>query len=249
MTYSLPRKITAFSILGLAGLLGLGSQLLLLVFLYTGSLDLLGPRLEGAGALAWDALLCLAFFLQHSGMTRRTFRRRLARVAPPHYHGVVYTIASGIVLLALLLLWQRAPREVLTLHGPLRWLARAAFFACIAGIVWSSRSLGSFDTFGFRPVLYRLRGKALPAPRLIVRGPYRWVRHPIYLFSILMIWSTPDLTADRLLFNALWTVWILIGALLEERDLVAELGEAYRKYQREVPMLVPRRLPRGNTGS
>ena len=168
--------------------------------------------------------------------------RRLARVVPPHYHGVVYTIASGIVLLALLLLWQRAPREVLTLHGPLRWLARAAFFACIAGIVWSSRSLGSFDTFGFRPVLYRLRGKTLPAPRLIVRGPYRWVRHPIYLFSILMIWSTPDLSADRLLFNALWTVWILIGTLLEERDLTAELGEAYRQYQREVPMLVSLRV-------
>jgi protein-S-isoprenylcysteine O-methyltransferase Ste14 len=121
-------------------------------------------------------------------------------------------------------------------------LARAAFFASIAGIVWSSRSLGSFDTFGFRPVLYRLRGKTLPAPRLIVRGPYRWVRHPIYLFSILMIWSTPDLSADRLLFNALWTVWILIGTLLEERDLTAELGEAYRQYQREVPMLVSLRV-------
>jgi protein-S-isoprenylcysteine O-methyltransferase Ste14 len=232
----------AFSILGLAGLLGLGSQLLFAVFLYAGSLDLLGPRLEGAGALAWDALLCLAFFLQHSGMRRKAFRRLLEKVVPPTYQGVLYTIASGVVLLALLLLWQRSPGEVLILHGPVRWLARAAFFAFIAGIVWSSRSLGSFDTFGFRPILYRLRGKALPAPRLIVRGPYRWVRHPIYLFSILMIWSTPDLTADRLLFNALWTVWILIGTWLEERDLAAELGEAYRKYQREVPMLVPLRV-------
>jgi len=243
MTHSIPQKTAAYLVVGLAALLGLGSQLLFAVFLYAGSPDLLGPRLEGAGTLAWDALLCLAFFLQHSGMTRRSFRRRLARVVPPHYHGVAYTI------LALLLLWQRAPREVLILHGPVRWAVRAAFFAFIAGIVWSSRSLGSFDTFGFRPVLYRLRGKTLPAPRLIVRGSYRWVRHPIYLFSILMIWSTPDLTADRLLFNTLWTAWILVGALLEERDLTAELGEAYRKYQREVPMLVPRRLPRDNVGS
>jgi protein-S-isoprenylcysteine O-methyltransferase Ste14 len=242
MTHSIPQKIVDYLVVGLAGLVGLGSQLFLLVFLYAGSLDLLGPDFKGGRVLTWDALLCLAFFLQHSGMTRRSFRRRLARVVPPHYHGVVYTIASGIVLLALLLLWQRAPREVLILHGPVRWVARAAFFAFIAGIVWSSRSLGSFDTFGFRPVLYRLRGKTLPAPRLIVRGPYRWVRHPIYLFSILMIWSTPDLSADRLLFNALWTVWILIGALLEERDLTAELGEAYREYQREVPMLVPLRV-------
>ena len=243
MTYSLPQKIVAYLVVGLAGLVGAGSQLFLLVFLYAGSLDLLGPDFQGGSVLAWDALLCLAFFLQHSGMRRKACRRLLEKVAPPSYQGVLYAIASGVVLLALVLFWKGVPREVWTFHGPVRWAVRAAFFAFIAGIVWSSRSLGSFDTFGFRPILYPLRGKALPAPRLIVRGPYRRVRHPIYLFSILMIWSTPDLTADRLLFNTLWTAWILVGALLEERDLTAELGEAYRKYQREVPMLVPRRLP------
>jgi protein-S-isoprenylcysteine O-methyltransferase Ste14 len=74
----------------------------------------------------------------------------------------------------------------------------------------------------------------------VVRGPYRWVRHPLYLFMILMIWSCPDLTSDRLLFNGLWTVWIAIGSIFEERDLVSEFGNAYREYQRKVPMLIPR---------
>lgn len=74
----------------------------------------------------------------------------------------------------------------------------------------------------------------------VVRGLYRWVRHPLYLFMILMIWSCPDLTSDRLLFNGLWTVWIVIGSILEERDLVSEFGNAYREYQRKVPMLIPR---------
>ena len=58
-----------------------------------------------------------------------------------------------------------------------------------------------------------------------------------------MIWSYPDLTADRLLFDALWTTWIVVGTLLEERDLVASFGDAYREYQRKVPMLVPYRVP------
>jgi len=34
-------------------------------------------------------------------------------------------------------------------------------------------------------------------------------------------------------------VWIVIGTVLEERDLVAEFGESYREYQSAVPMLVP----------
>ncbi len=76
----------------------------------------------------------------------------------------------------------------------------------------------------------------------VVKGPYRWVRHPLYLFMILMIWACPDLTADRLLFNGLWTVWIVIGSILEERDLMLEFGDVYREYQQRVPMFIPRRL-------
>jgi len=58
-----------------------------------------------------------------------------------------------------------------------------------------------------------------------------------------MIWSCPDMTTDRLLFNVLWTGWIVIGAFLEERDLVAEFGDTYLEYQRKVPMFIP-----GKTG-
>jgi hypothetical protein len=63
-----------------------------------------------------------------------------------------------------------------------------------------------------------------------------------------MIWSCPDLTTDRLLFNGVWTVWIVFGAFMEERDLIAEFGDAYRAYQRRVPMFLPGWLPlRGKT--
>ena len=60
---------------------------------------------------------------------------------------------------------------------------------------------------------------------------------------LLMIWSYPVLTMDRLLFNVLWTIWIVIGSVLEERDLSADFGDAYREYQRKVPMLLPTRIP------
>ncbi len=54
-----------------------------------------------------------------------------------------------------------------------------------------------------------------------------------------MLWSCPDLTADRLLFNVLWTVWICVRAVLEEADLVADFGEKYIDYQSKVPMWIP----------
>ena len=74
---------------------------------------------------------------------------------------------------------------------------------------------------------------------LAIRGPYRWVRHPLYSFVLLLIWSCPDLSVDRIMFNVLMTGWIVVGTYLEERDLVDEFGDDYQEYQRRVPMLVP----------
>ena len=82
--------------------------------------------------------------------------------------------------------------------------------------------------------------KPAGAAPLIVRGPYRWVRHPLYLVSLIIIWFGPIFTADRLLHNLLWSLWIVIGATLEEKDLVDCFGDAYRDYQQTVPMLIPK---------
>ncbi|MDA8404990.1 MAG: hypothetical protein M0Z56_12485 [Desulfobacteraceae bacterium] len=54
-----------------------------------------------------------------------------------------------------------------------------------------------------------------------------------------MIWTQVSVTTDRLLFNGLWTLWIIVGAMLEERDLIASFGDAYRNYRSNVPMLIP----------
>jgi len=56
------------------------------------------------------------------------------------------------------------------------------------------------------------------------------------------IWVYPDLIADQLVFNVLWTIWIISGTLLEEKDLIREFGEKYLNYQQKVPMLIPYKL-------
>jgi protein-S-isoprenylcysteine O-methyltransferase Ste14 len=194
--------------------------------------------------LSVDAGLCLAFFAQHSGMVRRSFRLRLARVAPPEWHGALYAIAAGIVLLTLVLFWQDSG-PALDPPPTVVWFLRAAGLASLGGIVWALRALPSLDPFGIGPIVHRQRGTEPRPQRVTVRGPYRWVRHPMYSFALVLIWSYPYLTADRLLFNLLWTTWVWVGTVLEERDLVDAFGDAYRQYQRSVPMLIPHRIPRG----
>jgi len=232
-------KYTAYIMIGLARILGGVSLLLFVIFLFAGSLKLLDLGLDENGVLWFDAGLSFLFFIQHSGMVRRPFHCWLARFVPEEYARAIYAIASGIVLLLVILLWQTSSQTVMTPSGLFRWLLRAVSFLSVLGFYWGVKSLRFFDPFGLKPIVNRLRGRNPKPMPIAVAGPYRWVRHPLYFFIILMIWFCPELTRDRLLFDLLWTAWIVIGSYFEEIDLVVEFGDAYREYQKKVPMLVP----------
>jgi protein-S-isoprenylcysteine O-methyltransferase Ste14 len=242
------RKLTDYVMLLLSYLIGAVSMVGMMIFLFNGSLNLVPLGLSETAALWLNAFLCLAFFAQHSIMIRRSFRRMIAKSVGELYHGPVYTIASGVALLILVLFWQESAHILASPKGILRWLLRGVFFLSFGGFFWGLWALDWYDPFGNTPILRRLRGKAPPQPMPFhVRGPYRWIRHPLYLFVLLLIWSCPNLTVDRLLFNILFTAWMIVATLLEERDLIADFGETYRDYQRKVPMLVPWRIPRRNS--
>jgi protein-S-isoprenylcysteine O-methyltransferase Ste14 len=195
-------------------------------------------------ALAWDACLSLLFFLQHSCMVRRPFRARLARVLPERYGGLVYAIVSGITLLLVVVLWQRVDIAVYRLEGAARWIVTALAMLVAALLLISGYAVRrTIDFLGVRPVRAHWREEPQPSMPIIVEGPYRWVRHPLYACILALFWIRPEMMADGLLLSVLWSAWMVVGTILEERDLVADLGDAYRRYQRQVPMLVPWRGP------
>jgi methanethiol S-methyltransferase len=239
-------RFAAYTIMSLAVLIGGGSLVLFGLFLVSGPIATVRFDVSERQALLWDAMLSVVFFIQHSGMIRTSFRDRLAPVVPRHYQPAIYAIASGIALTAVALLWQPSQTFLYQAEGLLRWMLRAIAVFAIIGFSWGVRALGQFDTFGIRPIRAYLRGRPLRAPNVIIRGPYLWVRHPLYFFMLVLIWSFPDVSLDRLLFNVLWTLWVVHGTYLEEKDLVAEFGEQYRQYQKKVPMLLPWRLPRNS---
>jgi protein-S-isoprenylcysteine O-methyltransferase Ste14 len=191
-------------------------------------------------ALAFDAFLSLVFFVQHSGMVRRPFRARLASVLPARYDGVFYATSSGLTLMLVMVLWQRVDTPVFRLEGVARWIAVAFSGLAAALLVISGYAVRrTIDIFGLRPIRAHLRGRPLPSAPFSVDGPFRWVRHPLYSCILALLWARPEMMADGLLLSILWSGWIVAGTVLEERDLVADFGDVYRRYQQQVPMLVP----------
>jgi len=231
--------IPSYGVMALSGLLGGVSLILFGVFLYTGLPSKMNLGFNEPANLYINTLLCFLFFLQHSLMLRKGFRKWLSGFIPQDYLGAFFSIFSGVFLLILMLFWQKSTAIQVDLDGAAYFLMRALFFLSITGFYVTFRSLRPFDPLGIREIVTRLKGKTAKEPIFTVRGAYRWVRHPLYFFSILMIWAQVSVTTDRLLFNGLWTSWIIVGAFLEEKDLIASFGDAYRNYQRNVPMLIP----------
>lgn len=80
--------------------------------------------------------------------------------------------------------------------------------------------------------------------KLIQRGPYRWVRHPIYTGILLALLGSVIALGEwrGVLGLALIILSLLHKIAVEEVFLTQQFGDAYRRYSAEVPALVP--LPR-----
>jgi protein-S-isoprenylcysteine O-methyltransferase Ste14 len=201
-----------------------------------------GP-LEGsiAAALAVDLGLLGLFAVQHSVMARRAFKRWLTRVVPEAAERSTYVLASSAALLLLFWQWRPIGGVVWTVESPLlRAAAYGVFAAGWATVLVCTFLINHFDLFGLRQSWLALLGRPYTPLLFTMPGPYRAVRHPLYVGWLLAFWATPTMTVTHLLFAVMTSAYILIAIRLEERDLVAAHGEAYAAYRRRVPMLIPR---------
>lgn len=81
--------------------------------------------------------------------------------------------------------------------------------------------------------------------RLVVEGPYRYVRNPLYDTDFTLIAGAALLTGNwgLVILAALYLAQLALQLPLEERELRQRFGESYRRYCRLVPRFVPRLRP------
>ncbi|HYR84459.1 MAG TPA: isoprenylcysteine carboxylmethyltransferase family protein [Terriglobia bacterium] len=151
-----------------------------------------------------------------------------------------YVLFSSLALILLFSQWQPIGGLVWSVEDPIgRLVLRSLFAFGCALVLISTFLINHFDLFGLRQVWLYLLGRPYSALPFSTPGPYRIVRHPLYVGWLFAFWMTPTMTIAHLLFSVATTAYIVLAIQFEERDLIHSHGDAYRHYRRSVPMLVP----------
>ncbi len=193
-----------------------------------------------AEALIVNVVLLGVFAVQHSVMARPGFKAMWTRIVPKSVERSTYVLFATAALALLLWQWRPLPEIVWQVENPIAIaVIQGLFWLGWAVLLFSTFLINHFELFGLRQVFARLMRRDLPAPVFRTPSLYRHVRHPLYLGFVIAFWAAPTMSVGHLLFSVATTGYILIGILLEERDLVDLFGDQYRHYRKHVSMLIP----------
>ena len=163
--------------------------------------------------------------------------RRLFGTPGTRLYRLAYNLIAVITLLPVLAIPAAYPGTTLyRLESPWLMAALVGQMLALALLAIGVLQTDVWHFLGLRQLVEAAPGQP---PALVVRGLYRWVRHPLYTAGLLFLWLTPLMTSSILVFNFAMSVYILIGSVFEERRLLTEFGAAYVDYQRRVPRLIP----------
>ena len=180
------------------------------------------------------------FGLQHSVMARRGFKNWLKTLLPEAVERSTYILMSGIATCALMYYWQSVPGMVWQVES----LSMIVFLCVLYGVgamylLLSTFVTNHFELMGLRQVYLYFCNTPYTALPFTNKYMYRYSRHPMMLGMLVLLWSTPEMSASRFILAMLFTMYIAVGIYFEERDLVRSFGDTYRKYKQQIAAFLP----------
>jgi len=193
-----------------------------------------------AAGLVVDVGLIVLFGVQHSVMARPAFKRRLVAILPEAAERATFVLLSGICLSLAIWLWQPLPGEIWAIEHPVGRILLWSLYTLGWGYLFAATFVTNhFELMGLRQVYLYFTNTPHTTLPFVRRYMYRYSRHPMMLGVLVGMWALPVMSVSHFVMAALLTLYIAIGVIFEERDLLREFGATYRDYKREIAALIP----------
>jgi len=187
------------------------------------------------------------FAFSHTWLASISVKTAVAKVLPAFmpFYRAAYNILSLIILAVF---WYFAPRPHITvykLEGAVRYMVYFLQFIGLAGFIRALWHIDGSEFIGLKQIVRKMRGTYKPETldeesSLMIKGPYKYSRHPIYLFSIIIVIAWPAMDLFYFVTAVCFVIYFYIGSVIEEKKLVSLFGETYVKYQQSTGRILPK---------
>lgn len=186
----------------------------------------------------WSAMLInlalLTFFTAPHSVLLSPFGREFTKkFLPPKLHMTFYALHASVALLTLYYFW--IPM------GPFYKFTGPSFFLIVTLqalswllMAWAMLATGPMKQIGMEQWWKYLKEEALDY-KIPYGGPYKYMRHPIYLSFFGMILFNPYYSLSHLLILFYWGIYLYWGA--KQKDLRYIKNKDYKKYAESVPFI------------
>ena len=179
-----------------------------------------------------------AYYVLHSVLAATSVKIFLKEKYTLHrYYRLIYTIVVTI-LLAFILWYQYS------FYSPLLWTIPFLEIPAILLLIIPGGLIAFISIKKYFVLLSGIRAVYQKAPvhELKIDGIHRYMRHPLYTGTIMVVWGFFFLFPylNNLVAVILLTVYVIVGIRFEEKKLIEEFGSQYLDYIKSVPALIPR---------
>ncbi len=214
---------------------GVITQLIFFVTAYRLFFFLRDPQPNHGAMNVWiNIALAFVFAVPHSLLLWPKTQSWIKRYLPAPFYGSLFCLATCLSLQAIFAFWSSSPTIVWQTSGTSRILMLTGYYGSWVALIYSIRLTGLGYQTGWTPWFNWLLGRKEPRREFVSKGAYRYLRHPVYLSFLGLLWFVPTMSLDHAILTGIWTAYIFLGSYFKDRRLTHYLGDIYRKYQSEV---------------
>lgn len=195
------------------------------------------------------ALAVAVFAAVHSALAANRTKRLFARVAGERRRNALYrpmynALAVGCTAWLIAEVWKQRTKTIYEARGTAKTLMLAGQAVAAVELTRGVAAIGFARFLGFPGLLAWMRGESYvpvepegqgPAGDLAtmhVAGPFRYSRHPLNAWTIVLLWLIPRMSVASLSFNLASTFYLVLGSRHEESRLLRRYEDAYSEYLR-----------------